>query len=62
MYQNRLPHTATKPSKVRTRSNHSILKSAFKMVLDSQANLIVFATKGDYQEFLDSRDIELCRF
>ena len=34
----------------------------FKMIVDEQAKLLVFATKREYMEYLDSRDVELCRF
>jgi len=34
----------------------------FKMIVDEQANLMVFATKREYLEYLDSRDVELCRY
>ena len=31
----------------------------FKMIVDEQAKLLVFATKREYMEYLDSRDVEL---
>jgi hypothetical protein len=34
----------------------------YRIAVDEQARLLVFMTKREYQEFLESRDIELCRY
>jgi hypothetical protein len=37
-------------------------KTPYRMIVDERANLIVCMTKGEYLEYLDSRDKELCTY
>lgn len=34
----------------------------YKIIVDEQANLLVFMTKREYKEYIESRDLELCRY
>lgn len=36
-------------------------QTPFRMIVDERANLVVCMTKKEYREYLDSRDLELCR-
>jgi hypothetical protein len=34
----------------------------YKIAVDEQARLLVFMTKREYMDYLDTRDVELCRY
>lgn len=49
-------------SSLTTREHLRRPRTPYKMIVDERANLVVFMTKREYLEYLDSRDVELCRF
>lgn len=50
-------------SRARASSKHrNSPKLPFKMVVDQQATLMVFMTKREYLDFLETRDTELCNY
>ena len=52
----------TKSKAVRDNGHLKYPTLPYRMIVDEQATLHVFATKREYAEYLDSRDVELCRF
>lgn len=46
---------------IRNRNHLTSPVTPFKMIVDEQANLMVFMTKREYFDFLDNRDVELCK-
>lgn len=49
-------------SAITTREHLRTPRTPYRMIVDERANLMVFMTKKEHQEYLESRDIELCRF
>ena len=37
-------------------------QTPYRIAVDEQVRLLVFMTKREYLEYLDSRDTELCRY